>query len=122
GGPGDHVAVGVGDRNDRVVERALDVGVPVSDVLLLLAAHLLGADTALRRHLLSLLSRSSIRTGRRARARTTSCRPSSCRPRSSSCPCGCARWSACADRAREARGGAGCPGRTRSRSCGGCPP
>src|SRR4051794_19763212 len=39
--PGDHVAHRVGDRDDRVVERALDVRVPVSDVLLLLAAHLL---------------------------------------------------------------------------------
>src|SRR3954468_7402401 len=39
--PGDHVAQRVGDRDDRVVERALDVGVPVSDVLLLLAAYLL---------------------------------------------------------------------------------
>src|SRR3954452_22291460 len=39
--PGDHVAERVGDRDDGVVERALDVGVPVSDVLLLLAAHLL---------------------------------------------------------------------------------
>src|SRR3954465_11323489 len=39
--PGDHVAQRVGDRDDRVVERALDVRVPMSDVLLLLAAHLL---------------------------------------------------------------------------------
>src|SRR3954453_10045374 len=39
--PGDHVAQRVGDRDDRVVERALDVGVPVSDVLLPLAAYLL---------------------------------------------------------------------------------
>src|SRR5207245_8172277 len=40
--PGDHVAHRVGDRDDRVVERALDVRVAVSDVLLLLAAYLLG--------------------------------------------------------------------------------
>src|SRR3954452_10161032 len=40
-GPSDHVAQGVGDRDDRVVERAFDVSVPVGDVLLLLAAHLL---------------------------------------------------------------------------------
>src|SRR3954454_6893772 len=54
-GPRDHVAHGVGDRDDRVVERALDVGVAVGHVLLLLAAHLLGARalTALRRHRLS---------------------------------------------------------------------
>src|SRR5207244_12661239 len=39
--PGDHIAHRVGDRDDRVVERALDVGVPMSNVLLLLAADLL---------------------------------------------------------------------------------
>src|SRR5579859_5986600 len=56
GGPGNHVAAGVGDRDDRVVERAPDVSVPVSDVLPLLAAHLLGRSLAiLRRHLLGLL-------------------------------------------------------------------
>src|SRR3990170_21096 len=42
-GPRDHRAGGVGDRHDRVVERALDVGLAHGDVLLLLAAHLLGA-------------------------------------------------------------------------------
>src|SRR5262249_35691361 len=52
GGPGDHVADGVGDRDDRVVEGAPDVSVPVGDVLAFLAAHLLGAGTALWRHLL----------------------------------------------------------------------
>src|SRR5450759_2025375 len=41
--PGDHVAHRVGDGHDRVVERALDVGVPVRDVLLLLAPDLLHA-------------------------------------------------------------------------------
>src|SRR5690606_26105737 len=53
-GPRDHVAVGVGDRDDRVVERAPDVRVSEGDVLLLLAAHLLGAgrSSALGRHLL----------------------------------------------------------------------
>src|SRR5690606_11846408 len=54
GGPGDHVAARVGDRNDGVVERALDVRVAVSDVLLFLAAHLLGrALTSLGGHLYS---------------------------------------------------------------------
>src|SRR3954453_9616289 len=43
-GPADHVARGVGDRHDRVVEGALDVRRAVGDVLLLLAAHLLGAS------------------------------------------------------------------------------
>src|SRR3954453_16953844 len=55
GGPGDHVARGVRDRDDGVVERALDVRVAVSDVLLFLAAHLLGsALTTLGGHLLLL--------------------------------------------------------------------
>src|SRR5438132_5544605 len=39
--PGERVAVEVGDRDDRVVERRLDVGLAVGDVLLLLAAGLL---------------------------------------------------------------------------------
>src|SRR3954453_20179532 len=52
GRPRDHRTGRVGDRDDRVVERALDVSVPGGDVLLLLAAHLLGgrSGTALRRH------------------------------------------------------------------------
>src|SRR3954454_21811510 len=51
-GPRDHRTGRVGDRDDRVVERALDVGFALSDVLLLLAAHLLGAGrgAALGRH------------------------------------------------------------------------
>src|ERR1022692_2215612 len=40
------------DVADRIGERAPDVGVPMSDVLPFFAAHLLGAGTALRRHLL----------------------------------------------------------------------
>src|SRR5919107_1880689 len=52
GRPRDHGAVGVGDRDDRVVERALDVGLAHGDVLLLLAADLLGParGTAAGRH------------------------------------------------------------------------
>src|SRR5690349_15653415 len=55
GRPRDDVPGGVGDRDDRVVERALDVSVAVGHVLLLLAAHLLGARAlaALRRHRLT---------------------------------------------------------------------
>src|SRR4051812_5900847 len=51
-GPRDHRTGRVGDRDDRVVERALDVGFALGDVLLLLAAHLLGAGrgAALGRH------------------------------------------------------------------------
>src|SRR5690606_31656918 len=45
-GPRDHRTVRVGDGDDRVVERALDVSVPVGNILLLFAAHLLGAATA----------------------------------------------------------------------------
>ena len=41
-GPGDDGTLGIGDRDDRVVERALDVSVAVRDVLLLLAPDLLG--------------------------------------------------------------------------------
>src|ERR1017187_5939136 len=52
GSPRNNVADRIGDRGDRVVERAPDVGVPMSDVLPFFAAHLLGAGTALRRHLL----------------------------------------------------------------------
>src|SRR6266508_5072577 len=43
GCPADHVAHRVGDRDDRVVEGALDVRVSVRDVLLFLAPNLLGA-------------------------------------------------------------------------------
>src|SRR5215217_7016982 len=50
-GPRDHRTGGVGDGDDGVVERALDVGLAHGNVLLLLAAHLLGAGlTALGRH------------------------------------------------------------------------
>src|SRR5690349_19019612 len=51
-GPRDDVALGVGDRHDRVVERALDVRGTVRDVLLLPAAGLGG--TLLGRALLGL--------------------------------------------------------------------
>src|SRR5215831_749904 len=62
--PGDDVADRVGDGDDGVVERAPDVGVPVGDVLAFLAAHLLGgAGAALRRHLLPVRWRSSVRGG-----------------------------------------------------------
>src|ERR671920_1729433 len=44
GGPADDVPGRVGDRHDRVVERALDVRGAVGDVLLLLAADLLGTS------------------------------------------------------------------------------
>src|SRR5262249_41847275 len=53
GRPRDDVARRVGNRDDRVVERAPDVSVPVSNVLPLLAAHLLGGLlTAPWRHIL----------------------------------------------------------------------
>src|SRR5690606_31009441 len=57
--PRDDIALGVGDRDDRVVERALDVRVAVRDVLLIPATRLLSllraSGPALRRHTLSLL-------------------------------------------------------------------
>src|SRR4051812_43732226 len=57
-GPRDHRTGRVGDRDDRVVERALDVGFALGDVLLLLAAHLLGAGrgAALGRHSVLLVA------------------------------------------------------------------
>src|ERR1039457_2994370 len=48
--PGDDAAGRIGDRHDGVVEGALDMGVPVRDVLAFLAAHFLDAGTALGRH------------------------------------------------------------------------
>src|SRR5439155_24386283 len=47
--PGEHVALGVGQRHDGVVERRLDVRLPHDDVLLLTAA---GADDFFLGHLL----------------------------------------------------------------------
>src|SRR2546430_8119666 len=118
GRPRDDIAGRVGNRDDRVVERAPDVGVPVSDVLPLLAAHLLGGLlTAPWRHILLWLPCEVIDPRYRLTVRTTSSRPSSCRPPSSSCPCGCARSSASAARAPGARDGGGCPGSCRSRPC-----
>src|SRR5688500_11316119 len=52
--PGDHRAVRVGDRHDRVVEGALDVRLPMGDVLTFLAPDLLdgpGAGACLRWHI-----------------------------------------------------------------------
>src|SRR5919107_1668773 len=95
-GPRDHRAGGVGDRDDRVVERALDVPFALGDVLLLLAAHLgLGAG---------LLATSGRHGGS----------PGSC--------CGFGRWSWSADPAPGGSSGGGGPGSCRSRSCGGCRP
>src|SRR6201992_1427488 len=88
GRPRDDVPGRVGNRDDRVVERAPDVGVPVSDVLPLLAAHLLGGLlTAPWRHILLWLPCEVIDPRSWLTVRTTSSRPSSCRPPSSSCPC-----------------------------------
>src|SRR5919202_1792030 len=54
GGPGDHRTGRVGDGHDGVVERALDVRLPVGDVLAFLAPDLLDSGRAgacLRRHM-----------------------------------------------------------------------
>src|ERR1700710_1734462 len=58
----------------------------------------------------------------RALGGITSFLPSSCRRWSSWDPCAYAHWSWSADHARAVRGGAGFPGSSRSRSCGGCRP
>src|SRR5690606_23759806 len=118
-GPRDHSAGGVGDRDDRVVERALDVRVTVRDVLLLLASRLADAGAGLGRHVL-VLSRFEV-CWSLGRAALLSASPSSCPRRCAWAPCGYARWSSCAGRAPGGRGGDGCPGRSRSRPCGGCP-
>src|SRR3954466_12305217 len=57
GRPRDDVPQRIADGHDRVVERALDVGVPVGDVLLLLAPDLLdaGGRTSPGRHVWRLL-------------------------------------------------------------------
>src|SRR5688572_2452189 len=59
--------------------------------------------------------------GSDAREAQVTCRPSSCRPRCAWDPCGCARWSWCADRAPGGHVGDAGPRRTRSPPCGGCP-
>src|SRR6476620_5284195 len=77
-GPRDHRTGRVGDRDDGVVERALDVGFALSDVLLLLAADF--GRAALGRHSLTpdeVWSESVWDEGDQRRAPITS--PSSCR-------------------------------------------
>ena len=71
----------VGDRDDRVVERRLDVRDAVGDVLALAAC---GAGVRP-----AWASPSAL---------LPTCGPSSCRRRSSSGPCGCGRWCGCAAR------------------------
>ena len=95
--PGDDVALAVGERDDRVVERVLMCAWPIGDVLLRLAAAARGL--------------------RGAGMVITSCRPSSCPPPAcASGPCGCARWSWCSGRARAGRGGGAGRGSSRSPS------
>src|SRR5215813_12680470 len=64
--PGNDAAAGVGDRDYGVVERALDMSVPVSDVLPLFPAYLLdGSGATLGRHPLPQVWRWSDRCLRR---------------------------------------------------------
>src|SRR5699024_9328427 len=97
GGPGDGVALGVGDGHHGVVEGRTDMDLALFDVLLFTAA----ADNLL----------ASLRCSHCLFPLLTS----SCWQWSSSDPCGCGRWSCCADRGQAARGGGGCPGSSRSR-------
>ncbi len=113
-GPADDGAGRVGDRDDRVVERRLDVGLAQRRC----SSFPCGAACA--RRVLGAAMCSSPESCRTARGGGYLRRPSSCRRRCASGPCGCARWSSCADRARAGRGGGGCPGSSRSRPCGGC--
>src|SRR5215211_1475217 len=120
--PRDRVALGVGDGHDRVVEAGLDVGVGVRDVLLLAPPGLLGSALLrwqVSRLLLTLHATCGWgdRGGAEPPTPATSWWHSSCRQRSSSGPCGCGRCCGCAGRAPADPGGAGCPSRSRSRSC-----
>ena len=87
----------VGERDDRVVERRLDVGLAHGDVLLRLAAAALRAARSGTHLLLALPS-------------------SSRRPACASGPCGCARWSSCSGRAPEGHGDGAGRGSSRSPS------
>src|SRR5580658_10413895 len=75
--PRDHVALPIGERDDGVIERSLDVGLAHGDVLANAPAPALGPLG-----------------GRAHRAALTSYPRASCpRPACASDPCGCARWS-----------------------------
>ena len=106
--PGDHVALGVGDRHDRVVERGLDVReAAVHDALL---APLL-EDLLLRLPGALFAPPGAVAVSSWPSVVTPS---SSWRSRPCAGPCACARWCACAGRAPAGRGGAA--GRDSSRS------
>src|SRR5690606_35211789 len=105
GSPRDHGARRVRDRDDGVVEGALDVRLAEGYVLLFLAARLArtGRGASLGRHVFDLSWSEVIGprggTGPRRGLLLLLSGPSSCQPRCASDPCGCARWSWCADRA-----------------------
>ena len=124
GCPGDNRARGVREGNDGVVERRLDVGVAVGDVLRNLATRLAG--TARARGLCcchfwfsSFLSRKATPRGWASLGLTW---PSSCLQRCAWGPCGYARWSWCADRGPAGHDGGEGPGTNRFRSCDECRP
>src|SRR5690606_4771967 len=113
-GPADYRTGGVGDRDDGVVERRLDVGLAHDDVLLFFLARLTNGrlwccHCFLLKHL-----------WRRHWREPGTIGPSSCRQRCASVPYGYERWSWCAVRERAVPCGDGCPGSCRFRPCGEC--
>ena len=87
GGPGDHRTGRVGDRDDRVVERALDVAWPTATFFLTLRRTFVARACRMGGDYVPAFLPATVRFG----------------------PCGCGRWSWCADRARAGRGGGAGP-------------
>src|SRR5208337_1237887 len=98
GGPRDRVALRIGDGDHRIVERRVHVGDAGRDVLAFAAAdsgrffgHELVLQSRFRASIPEWVERISV--------------TSSCRRSAWPCPCGCARWCACADRGPAAASG-----------------
>src|SRR5690606_32457359 len=94
--PGQGVALTVGDGDDRVVERSVDVRNAVGNALLDFLAYARSAAGGCFCHRLSFIS-----SGKQQR---------------DAGPCGCARWCGSADHARAGRGGDACRDRFPDRS------
>ena len=108
------------EGNDGVVERRLDVGVAVGDVLRILRR---GLRALPEREVFAAAISGSVPSCRgklppRGCALLGLTWPSSCLQRCAWGPCGCARWSWCAGRARAGDGGDADPGSCRFQPCG----